>query len=216
MGKASDDAIDGTASAQARRDAEYLAEIEGDLDTARELLITGRRDEALKLCVGILNREDLPMTSACTLSLMMRDLGQIQVADQIRAIVLDGLRRAESSKDDSVETLLSRAELFTDLEALDEAEALCRLVVDIAPDEVRGVNALVTFLAFKQRADEARGVAEAFCDRIGNEFEVFMYFATVFGHPALSFISWIKRSCVVRRRRNRRSLTICARPMAVM
>jgi predicted TPR repeat methyltransferase len=183
MDRAPDDTSeDDSVSGQAERDTAYLAAIEADLDKARDLLITGQREQALDLCVSILDREDLPMTSACTLSLMMRDLGQIQAADQIRAIVLDALRKAGGSRDESPETLLSRAELFTDLEARDEAEALCRLVVEIAPDEVRGVNALVTFLAFNQRADEARAVAESFCDRIGNEFEVFMYFATIFGH----------------------------------
>ena len=181
-------------------EAKNLARIEADLEAARDLLVDGQRQAALDRCMEILNRETLPITSACTLSVLMRDLGQVQAAEHIRSIVLDGLRRAEPSAAQTPDALLHRAELYSDLEAFDDAEALCRRVVETAPEDIRGVNALASFLTFRNRPGEARAAAEAFCDRNGEVFETFIYFVTIFGHlnardTVLHFLDRADRCC---------------------
>jgi predicted TPR repeat methyltransferase len=172
--------LDADASIDALPDP--LAAFQADLDRARELIIDGDRDAALKLCLSVLDKEDLPIRIAATLSLIMRDLNQTRTADHIREVILRGLTNGPHQIPKTTEGLLDRAEILADLQAFDQAEDMCRRALEIDPDNFSAINALCAFLGHRGRLDEAKDQALAFCERGGNNFDSFMYFATIFGH----------------------------------
>lgn len=159
-----------------------VAALQADLDEARKLIIDGDRDGALNLCLSVLDKEDLPIRIAATLSLIMRDLNQTRTADHIREVILKGLKNGPHQIPRTTKGLLDRAEIFADLQAFDEAEDMCRRALEIDPDSLLAINALCAFLAQTDRLDEAKTQALAFCENGGNTFSSFMYFATIFGH----------------------------------
>lgn len=162
--------------------ADPLALFQADLDKARELIIDGDREAALNLCLSVLDKEDLPIRIASTLSLILRDLNQTRTADHIREVILKGLNKGPHQLPKTTEGLLERAEVFADLEAFEEAEDMCHRALTVDPENFSAVNALCAFLGHRDRLDEAQAHALNFCERGGNTFDSFMYFATIFAH----------------------------------
>lgn len=180
-----------------------MAAFQADLNAARELIIDGKREEALELCLSVLDKEDLPIRIASTLSLILRDLNQTRTADHIREVILKGLKNGPHELPTSTEGLLERAETYADLQAYEEAEDMCLRALKIDPDNFSAVNALCAFLAQRGRLDDALVHALAFCERGGNTFDSFMYFATIFGHlksktAVTTFLDKAQEKCTTR------------------
>jgi predicted TPR repeat methyltransferase len=162
--------------------AEEMAGINSELETARDLLSDGHRDEALEVCKSILTRKNLPLRSAATLSLIMRELGQTQAADEIRGIVLSGVQANYAQIQESVVALLPVAESMADLGERDLAERMVRRALEIAPGDVRVLSSAVAFLAQTQRMGEAHDIAAAFAERMNHDPEILLYLYMMFGH----------------------------------
>jgi predicted TPR repeat methyltransferase len=163
-------------------DAETMVQINSDLERASDLAAQGSRDEALDLCIKVLGRENLPARSAASLSLIMRQLGQTQTADQIRNVVLQGIHSNLDAIERSVATILPTAEALDDLGAFEEAERLYWRAAEIAPDDPTVVLAVSACLLQRGRTDEAVTFAEAFCVRVGHPFEILLHFSRFFAH----------------------------------
>lgn len=177
-----------------------MAAFQADITKARELILEGERQAALDLCLGILDKEDLPIRIAATLSLVMRDLGQTNAADHIREVLLNGLRSDQFPIPSTPSELSDRAEIFADLDAFEEAEDMCRRTLEIEPDNMGARNAVIAFLLEQDKTQEAHEMALAFCERGDNTFDAFMYFAGIFGHLehkdiATSFLDKAQEQC---------------------
>ena len=161
---------------------DQAAAMEADLDRARRLIIDGDREAALEVCLSVLDKEDLPIRVAATLSLIMRDLNQSRTADHIAEVILKGLKNASNEPPKTVEGVLQRAEIFADLQAFEDAESLVRHVLQLEPDNFSAINSLCALLARLDRTQEAVEHALAYCEQHDSSFDAYMYFATIFGH----------------------------------
>jgi predicted TPR repeat methyltransferase len=187
-------------------DAEILFEINSELEKASELASEGKTEEALGLCVKVLGRENLPARSAASLSLIMRKLGQTQVADKIRSVVLQGIRGNIEQIERSTSTILPTAEALDDLGARDDAERLYWRAIDISPNDPTVILAVAGFLLQQQRKDEAVTLAEEFCTRVGHQFEILLHFSTFFTYfeaneAAKRFLGYAAAQCKTKTQR---------------
>ncbi|MFP7673763.1 methyltransferase domain-containing protein [Marivita sp. S0852] len=154
---------------------------EQELEQARARLDAGDRAAALAICRKYLSR-DILLPDACVLSVLLRDLGETDAADQIRSVVLETVQ-AEARRDTiATAGVLSGTELLLSLDAIDEALAHCKQAHARAPDDQEIMNALVSLLINLDRLDEAQAVAAAYCDRNSEKFNVLIHIATIFSH----------------------------------
>lgn len=114
--------------------------ISPDLSRAIVHFQEGRTDAARDLCQAMLEQGRFALSDACVLSVLLRKLEQTEDADGVWQTVKDTLDQSFSGDAGSVTQLLEAAKLLAELEALDEAEALCRYAHSLAPDDEKNAQ----------------------------------------------------------------------------
>lgn len=194
--------------------------ISPDLSRAIVHFQEGRTDAARDLCQTILEQGRFALSDACVLSILLRRLEQTEDADRVWQTVKDTLDQSSSGDAGSVTQVLETAKLLAELEALDEAEALCRYAHSLAPDDEKTLNRLLAILTHRDKIAEAQAVAEAFCERNGDRFEILLYLATIFSHfdakSAVSrFLTMAGERCKTKMQRAKLNYLLAANGMPV-
>ncbi|MGJ8605034.1 MAG: methyltransferase domain-containing protein [Marivita sp.] len=197
-----------------------MALLAPDVSRALALFEADKRSDALALSLQIVEQGRMGLPDACVLSVLMRKLDQAQTADALWANVADGLGQITEAGEGSVTAMLDTAHILADLEALDEVETLCRRAHEVAPNDEKTLNRLLAILTHRDNLPEAQAVAEAFCERNGDRFEILLYLATIFSHfdakPAVvRFLDMARTRCKTKTQRAKLNYLLAANGMPV-
>ncbi|MCK0149394.1 methyltransferase domain-containing protein [Marivita sp. S6314] len=154
---------------------------EQELERARTLLKDGDKAAAAKICETYI-KQDLSVSEACVLSVLLRELGQTDAADTVRNTLINAVQTQAQTDPDLPNTFVAGAEILVALEAFDEAVALCKLAYDRAPDVEEVMNTYVSLLINLERLTDAQQVVTDYCNRNGDKFNVLLHMATIFSH----------------------------------
>jgi predicted TPR repeat methyltransferase len=174
---------EGAASVILDPDPQVRSDIMARLEEALDLLAADDKDAAWDICDKLLDRTDIPVHAGSKIALVVERLGKKELADRLKASILENIRQVKDRLLDPERALMPAAEALSELGQDEEAEALCRQALEIAPSNLTAATGLVTYLTRRDRHDEAWDTAVGFLDRNQqNEFDVAIHFSMVFGY----------------------------------
>ena len=148
---------------------------------AGNLFLEGKQAESLKICVSLLKVPNLRIDNAAAAASLLRDLKQDQMADQVRAMVLDGIQSRQHAASDSVPELLVAARALAALEENDLARERTTRIRSLQPDDLNDIIKTCMVLERIGKPEDALGLAEDFLDRGNETFQNVMSIVFVFG-----------------------------------
>ena len=158
------------------------ARIVADLETIRALIDKGDTDAAMALSEKVLKSANVPVNVAVKLGLLIKEIGQTEIADALFETTYAKIQSVKHRLDDPERAILPAAEALADLGHYDEAEELCRKAIAIAPDNLTVAVGYVAFLVYRDRLDDALKVTETYCDLTDSKFNGAIHFAMIFDH----------------------------------
>lgn len=184
-------------------DAE-VAKVIGRIEEARALIDAGETDAAMALCKDILKTPGVPLNTAVKVGLLIRDLGQAEIAESVFVNAYEKIRSVMDRLDDPERALLPAAEALADLGRYDEAEVLCRKAIDAAPNNLTVAVGYAAFLVHRDRLEEALAITERYCDLTDSKFNGAIHFAMIFDHLNCDDAA---RACLERAKKHCKSKT---------
>ncbi|WP_187393726.1 methyltransferase domain-containing protein [Oceaniovalibus sp. ACAM 378] len=140
------------------------------------------RDLCLTLCHEVLTEDDTPLDHAITVSLLLREIGQEELASHVQHSIVAAVRSSIDAAWDSPGNLVLMAQVLDSTDDRPEAERLYRRAYDIDPTITLSVIALAVFLIETDRAPEALDLVGPAIESNDKPLAMARYFAVTFGH----------------------------------